>query len=680
MINEIKFKRDTAFRQDMFTPESFAHPAKMDSQLFIWIVEKFTQLGDTILDPMAGSGTALLACMMGRNVILVELEEKFCDMMTGYDCSGKVIKSEVIHHEGIEAGWWCKSGSYEGSIRWDTKEAAIEFLKTDGYTEGEIDECELYYDPTVTPPHDEIKIITQCGKNKEHKAHHVLGNWELIKQKPQLGCQMGEATIIHGDSRNLKGLLCDKIITSPPFVGITAWQDADFQKKVSEKYGQRNWSSNGQGQDNPSNIANLKYGDIDKIITSPPYANQAIGDKGGGIDWDKSNKPITEGRIGSLCKEYSDNPSNIGNLPYGNIDKIITSPPFGDSEHNYNHGLKVLGENFKGRKAWENKGSIDKIITSPPYSTAGCKGDENPANYIRREQERLKKFPKRPKTFVGRYGEGWDNIGNLPYGNIDTVITSPPHGDSDVGKGIRPNRWEKVKDLEGFNGRKDWKSGTPSEYSKDKGNIANLKYGEIDKIITSPPYEDKVAAADLEFYKKKCIQTGRNPNSPHAQGISSYTDKIDHIITSPPYEGSLTGSSDEDRAKEFERMRALGLKINPNSADQKVRGAEYSDDKSNIGNLKSQSYLDAMKIVYSECFKVLKPGGLMILVTKNFIRNQKEIRLDLDTIKLCEQSGFTFLDRWYRKLHAQSFWRIIYKKKFPDAPSLDFEDVLVFKK
>ncbi len=80
-MNEIKFKRDTAFRKQFFVPESFAHPAKMDAQLLIWIVEKYTEVGETILDPMAGSGTTMLACGLGRNCVLVELEEKFCKMM-----------------------------------------------------------------------------------------------------------------------------------------------------------------------------------------------------------------------------------------------------------------------------------------------------------------------------------------------------------------------------------------------------------------------------------------------------------------------------------------------------------------------------------------------------------------------------------------------------------------------
>ena len=42
---EIKFKRDTSFRKQFFVPDSFAHPAKMDAQLLLWIVERYTEAG-----------------------------------------------------------------------------------------------------------------------------------------------------------------------------------------------------------------------------------------------------------------------------------------------------------------------------------------------------------------------------------------------------------------------------------------------------------------------------------------------------------------------------------------------------------------------------------------------------------------------------------------------------------
>lgn len=92
---EIKFRKDTTFRKLFFVPASFAHPAKMDAQLLIWLVNRYSEAGETILDPMAGSGTTMLACGLGRNVILVELEEKFCKMMEYGENPEQALEREI---------------------------------------------------------------------------------------------------------------------------------------------------------------------------------------------------------------------------------------------------------------------------------------------------------------------------------------------------------------------------------------------------------------------------------------------------------------------------------------------------------------------------------------------------------------------------------------------------------
>jgi len=382
MTMEIKFKRDTAFRKQFFVPNSFAHPAKMDAQLLIWITEHYTEVGETILDPMAGSGTLMLACGLGRNVVLVELEEKFCKMM--------------------------------------------------------------------------------------------LANWNEVKMRPQLGYTMGDCQIIQGDARNLGGVLADR------------------------------------------------------IITSPPYSDMSMG---GGLN----TKPPREGR--------SDQSGRSSKTP-----------------------------------SQEGAGKYDKIITSPPYAETGASG------------------PTRSPF--------WDRLASDP--------TSARYGRKEhpsVGEG----------------------------YSADKNNIGNLPYGEIDKIITSPPYEGSIAEGNENFEGMRHLGTINKDN---------IKDKRQQL-----------------RAHQFDK-----------------KDTSYSVDKDNIGNLKSQSYLEAMALVYSRCHKVLKSEGLMILVTKNFIRNKKVIRLDTDTIKLCKRVGFTYLERHYRKLPSQSFWRVIYHQKHPEVEQINHEDVLVFSK
>lgn len=403
-MSEIKFKRDTSFRKQFFVPDSFAHPAKMDAQLLIWIVEHYSKAGETILDPMAGSGTMMLACTLGRDVVLVELEEKFCKMMRD--------------------------------------------------------------------------------------------NWELVKMRPQLGSVMGNCQIIQGDARQLENILCDKLITSPPYSDISMGGGLNT-KPPREGHSDQS----GRSSDSPS-----QKGLVDKIVTSPPYTNRMDGGVRG---------------------------SRAGMIPYT---------------------------------------------------------DESPDAWFTQRDQR--------------------NIGNLPYGQIDKIVASPPYEGSDVSQTHMTS--DKRGDKDNPNYRPSWKRKLAEGYAQTK-----RPYHEVDSIITSPPF------SEVETHKDGKSQEG--------------------------YE--------------------FGTK-----------GKTLSNNDSNIGNLKSDSYLMAMLQVYQQCHKVLRLGGLMILVTKNFIRNKQVVRLDTDTIKLCEQAGFTYLERHYRRLPSQSFWRIIYHQKHPEVEQINYEDVLVFKR
>lgn len=470
---EIEFKRDTAFRKQFFVPDSFAHPAKMDAQLLIWIVERYTKPGEVILDPMAGMGTTMLACGLGRDVVLVELEGKFCKM--------------------------CRD------------------------------------------------------------------NWEQVKMRPQLGYEMGNCQIIQGDARRLEGLL------------------------------------------------------VDGIITSPPYAETGASGKSRSPFWERLADDPTSARYGrekhpSVGEGYSADPNNIGNLPYGEVDKIVTSPPFGEALSG--GGIAKYGH------------FSDPELAKRAYSAENM----NIQKQIKRVEEGKAKM-KRPDVFTsegnkaakgffeGNYSYNPQNIGNLPYGQLDKIVTSPPY----------TNRMDGgMKDAPGMlytdESKDSWYT------TRNQNNIGNLKYGEVDKIITSPPYE-----------------------------------------------GSISGNESPQSEKLIERQSGDGkwgkhLRLGESTLHT------YSDSQENIGNLKSTSYLEAMLQVYSQCHKVLKPDGLMILVLKNFIRNKQVIRLDSDTIKLCEQAGFKFFERHYRHLTSMSFWRIIYHNKYPEAPLLEKEDILVFTK
>lgn len=72
----LPYPRDV-LRYDYFTRGSSQHQAKMELRTFMWCVDKYTKVGDVILDPMAGTGTVHLAEFMGRHTISIETVPEF---------------------------------------------------------------------------------------------------------------------------------------------------------------------------------------------------------------------------------------------------------------------------------------------------------------------------------------------------------------------------------------------------------------------------------------------------------------------------------------------------------------------------------------------------------------------------------------------------------------------------
>ena len=79
-INEngwIKFPADVSYRKLMFPPEVNQHPAKANVYLVQSIIEYVSEPEQILMDIMAGTGTLMVAALVGRSVICVEISEKF---------------------------------------------------------------------------------------------------------------------------------------------------------------------------------------------------------------------------------------------------------------------------------------------------------------------------------------------------------------------------------------------------------------------------------------------------------------------------------------------------------------------------------------------------------------------------------------------------------------------------
>jgi len=68
-------------RQDLFPPEAMDHPAKYNFAMVESIIEYISEPGDTIMDIMAGTGTIMIGALLGRNIVCVELEKRYQEIM-----------------------------------------------------------------------------------------------------------------------------------------------------------------------------------------------------------------------------------------------------------------------------------------------------------------------------------------------------------------------------------------------------------------------------------------------------------------------------------------------------------------------------------------------------------------------------------------------------------------------
>jgi len=145
--------------------------------------------------------------------------------------------------------------------------------------------------------------------------------------------------------------------------------------------------------------------------------------------------------------------------------------------------------------------------------------------------------------------------------------------------------------------------------------------------------------------------------------------KADLVITSPPFADVVAPSGEHFHNEKYKDTGLYDTKATKTKEYQK-----------SIGGMKGEEFNEETKKVYSECHRVLKPKGNMVVHMKNYIKNEKIVRLDTETIETAESTGFKFVERKRRKITNPTFFVRAYRKKHPDTPKVNYEDVLVFKK
>lgn len=207
------------------------------------------------------------------------------------------------------------------------------------------------------------------------------------------------------------------------------------------------------------------------------------------------------------------------------------------------------------------------------------------------------------------------------------VVSSPPYADISQSGGTKGLKSHGTGITQG--------EACFSEYGKSKGQLGAMKPGDVDAVISSPPFAGVTATQDPNF-----LTTGEQ-----------------------------------------------GKRI-----PSKSNHADYGETPGQLGRQKGDTFWTAAREIVAQCHAILRPGGHAIWVCKDFVRKGKRVQFSDDWLRLCEAAGFRLVCRHRAMLvreeqHAdlfagtvtktksrKSFFRRLAEKK--GSPPIDHEDVI----
>lgn len=155
--------------------------------------------------------------------------------------------------------------------------------------------------------------------------------------------------------------------------------------------------------------------------------------------------------------------------------------------------------------------------------------------------------------------------------------------------------------------------------------------------------------------------------------------QVDLIVTSPPY-GCDAGIIDKPGW-------LAGWRLCPPET------RNYSTNQANLGHARGERYATEMVDIYAACFASLRPGGLLVTVTKNTRRAGRCFDLAGRTVELARSAGFRYLQhvvallgpiRDSRVCARPSFWQLSQTRRTRASGSpahlVVHEDLCVFAK
>jgi DNA modification methylase len=91
----VKFPSDVSYRKELFPEEVMTHPAKSNIYLIEEIVRYVSEPDEMIMDIMAGTGTIMVAALLGRQVMCLEISPNY------YEIQKKALAKLESRYPGV---------------------------------------------------------------------------------------------------------------------------------------------------------------------------------------------------------------------------------------------------------------------------------------------------------------------------------------------------------------------------------------------------------------------------------------------------------------------------------------------------------------------------------------------------------------------------------------------------
>jgi len=694
--------------RDLIVDAAFAHPAKAARVLLQRIFDDLTAMGvlhrgATVLDCFAGVGTTgIEAASRGVRFIGVELEPRFVDLAK---------ESYALHRRDWEHFGYPQPVVVQGDSR--RLRAVL---------------AEQVSAVVSSPPYAErIHNLSEKStvKTEDQRERYHLGGGQL--STPQhYGTSDGQLAALPAGE-------VECVISSPPYAdlpmnpGEASRPEAKIARLLSEgnthaaervRQHCSGAASNLRQQEygaSPGQMGGLPSGELDAVVSSPPYA-KAIGNVSNYADREKADadeRRVRE-RFGikgraSLGGDYGVSTGQLGAMDEGALDAVVSSPPYNDSALNDSQRTIHRDGLRPGFNEGDGRTYSDVVVASPPYAESLSQGnDAEHYDYTRYGGGGQLSQSQ-------RYGSSDGQLGALPAGDVDCVVSSPPYSEALTyqrpGAGGEGNELmragysvQEIAAMRKANDPRVLDTRRNAGYSREPANLGNLQSGAIDAVVSSPPYAEIAAGAgglNSKPPRNDSDQSGRSAAAPSQDTDQRYGDStgqlarlpVDAVITSPPYATGQTGGGGDH---ECLKNRAGIVTMKDAYGHSEGQLGEMPEGEPRQPEARGETFWSAALSVVSECYAVLKPGGVAVWIVKKFVRNRQLVHFDHDWRRLCEHVGFetikevhaSFVEEWEehtlfdgpvtKQKQRKSFFRRLAEKK--GAPKIDFETVYYMRK